>query len=730
LVPLPLTFGDGLFFMLSGIYLGFKVYAVSPLRFHDVPVLDWLKVRTGSITASVGSTLAFSDMRLINVVNDTDHTGVETPLFPMEQGGLWAGQTPPNIRSEDQLDDIHSFVKAMRCFVRSYGVPECFGFVTGKRQAGGPSHALPVLTIDKLALAKEGRIHVLREDIGVSAAESPSSSTGSPVAISEVTFTAGSESSSADGDSQVSVSDRQHTLVSCGFPMEGAGIKIVDQTTMREVQEGRHGPIFVHSRSLAMGYYRDEYHKTDVAFGQAIIDHSGCESAPIYLRTTDIGFMHGGQLFLLGSTRQLVDGGNGHIAYHCDIVRAVKDVDLRVPWSKDPVSAAGVCAVTLDESDNRHLGTSKDTPRIDCLHVAVIIKLRRKRGDADMTAECLQAIAFAVEKAIRKHVGIRIGMVELMTGALPADRTKANEMLLGFLADKKTREHRFLLVQNLRHRKTLQGIPIDCVHLCLMDYFDKWAVSGFKDIEQGRVPGAFKDRRDQQHSQAIIKLCAERLEREAGVPKHRLRTEWHRLKDELSYCIAYANYLLDTLGDSEDEKAALGLLAPLRTIVDKLIRLGYAPAQPFPLAATPRASGVTDPSDALASAFDRLAEDDQDTYISIDHDKKTGQPQAITLRFPLPHPLLERFFGVAQGAGELVHRFSPASIEKLHLAVYVRNTIATFLPFKVDMTNRLRDRSDRIQLGDGDQMVSLDTRAMIVVLVAWMKGEGQAAAET
>jgi acyl-CoA synthetase (AMP-forming)/AMP-acid ligase II len=87
------------------------------------------------------------------------------------------------------------------------------------------------------------------------------------------------------------VSNRE--LVSLGVPAPGAEVE-VRGTDGRSLEEGRQGRVFVRSPSVMEGY-----------FGSP--EASGAAFSPDgWLDTGDLGFVHGGELFLTGRTKDLI----------------------------------------------------------------------------------------------------------------------------------------------------------------------------------------------------------------------------------------------------------------------------------------------------------------------------------------------------------------------------------------------------------------------------------------
>lgn len=95
--------------------------------------------------------------------------------------------------------------------------------------------------------------------------------------------------------------NNQAPLVSSGKPVAGNVVRIVDPQSREALGEGRVGEIWVGGASKAGGYW----HRPQVTaetFGARIAgdeDHT-------YLRTGDLGFLHEGELFVCGRTKDLI----------------------------------------------------------------------------------------------------------------------------------------------------------------------------------------------------------------------------------------------------------------------------------------------------------------------------------------------------------------------------------------------------------------------------------------
>lgn len=116
--------------------------------------------------------------------------------------------------------------------------------------------------------------------------------------------------------------DAQRTLVSCGAPMDGLEVVVVNPRTMRRLPGDRVGEILVKGPSVADGYWNNP-HDTREAFDIYLHQEDG-GSGP-FMRTGDLGFFRHGQLYVCGRSKELIII-RGRNYYPQDIERAVDGV--------------------------------------------------------------------------------------------------------------------------------------------------------------------------------------------------------------------------------------------------------------------------------------------------------------------------------------------------------------------------------------------------------------------
>jgi thioester reductase-like protein len=97
--------------------------------------------------------------------------------------------------------------------------------------------------------------------------------------------------------------DEQLELVSCGKPLDGIHVRIVDPGTRVAVGGGGIGEIWVAGQSTCQGYW-NKPELSEYVFDNSIADDSS--DAYSYLRTGDLGFLAEGELFVCGRLKDII----------------------------------------------------------------------------------------------------------------------------------------------------------------------------------------------------------------------------------------------------------------------------------------------------------------------------------------------------------------------------------------------------------------------------------------
>jgi len=111
-------------------------------------------------------------------------------------------------------------------------------------------------------------------------------------------------------ESPAGAREEPRVLVGCGLPVSKDDVRIVDPESKRSCSEGEVGEVWLSGPSVASGYWQDP-EATRAAFG-AELPETGDRP---HLRTGDLAFLRGGELFLCGRLKDLIiKGGNNYFA--------------------------------------------------------------------------------------------------------------------------------------------------------------------------------------------------------------------------------------------------------------------------------------------------------------------------------------------------------------------------------------------------------------------------------
>ena len=179
------------------------------------------------------------------------------------------------------------------------------------------------------------------------------------------------------------------TLVGCGQPLHSTTVAIVDPETNAARGDAEIGEIWVRGAGVAMGYWQ----RPDVsaeAFGGQIAGSDGAR----YLRTGDLGFVQGGEVFITGRLKDLI------------IIRGANHYPQDIEWTVErshPAFRAGCgAAFSIDTEGGEQL--------------VVVFELEReylRSTDHDELAQIARR-AVAAEHDLNLHT-----LVLLKTGGVP-----------------------------------------------------------------------------------------------------------------------------------------------------------------------------------------------------------------------------------------------------------------------------------------------------------------------
>ncbi|OMC15261.1 thioester reductase domain-containing protein [Mycobacterium colombiense] len=116
----------------------------------------------------------------------------------------------------------------------------------------------------------------------------------------------------------------QVTLVSCGKPIDGALVRIVDPESRQALPDGRVGEVWLAGLSKGAGYWNRPELTAEI-FGARVVG----DDEHTYLRTGDLGFLYEGELFVCGRSKDLIIV-RGVNCYPSDIEAVVERTSAQV----------------------------------------------------------------------------------------------------------------------------------------------------------------------------------------------------------------------------------------------------------------------------------------------------------------------------------------------------------------------------------------------------------------
>ncbi|MGH8583366.1 MAG: amino acid adenylation domain-containing protein [Gammaproteobacteria bacterium] len=196
---------------------------------------------------------------------------------------------------------------------------------------------------------------------------------------------------SALRDARVERADASHndalTLVSCGAPAPDTQIAIIDTESGATLPSDRVGEIWLSSASVAAGYWGHN-EATHATFERSL------PTAPDrrFLRTGDLGFMHGGELYVTGRLKDLViiHGRNYY----------PQDIEWTVEHAAPPLRLGHGAAFSIEGEDGERLAVVQEIDR------------RAQEGDLDHAVRAIRAaVAREHELPIHAVVLVRSGSI-------------------------------------------------------------------------------------------------------------------------------------------------------------------------------------------------------------------------------------------------------------------------------------------------------------------------------
>jgi acyl-CoA synthetase (AMP-forming)/AMP-acid ligase II/predicted NAD/FAD-dependent oxidoreductase/acyl carrier protein len=209
------------------------------------------------------------------------------------------------------------------------------------------------------------------------------------------------------------------TLIGCGPPSAGVDLRIVDPDTGRESEPDALGEIWVDSPSKAAGYYGQPESSRDLFQAQL----AGDDGQGAYLRTGDLGFIAGGELYIAGRLKDMINAYGRNI-YPQDLEETLSAAHLSIRPGRTvafSIPASGTSSAGLPQEE-----------------IAVLVEVKAQRLPADQLEEIVQAVRTSIladhQLPLRCIIVLRKGTVMKTTSGKLRRQAHREVLLEGKLA--------------------------------------------------------------------------------------------------------------------------------------------------------------------------------------------------------------------------------------------------------------------------------------------------------
>ncbi|MBN9617507.1 MAG: hypothetical protein BGO25_03505 [Acidobacteriales bacterium 59-55] len=150
-------------------------------------------------------------------------------------------------------------------------------------------------------------------------------------------------------------------LAGSGTVAKGLRVKIVDPETSTQVDFGRVGEIWVNGASVARGYWRNQRATEEVFHART------ASSDALFLRTGDLGFRMGDELFVTGRLKDLIIvRGQNHYPQDIESIAVASDWALTASiGAAFSIEHEGESRVVLVQEIPRQIGSSEEFGRLE-----------------------------------------------------------------------------------------------------------------------------------------------------------------------------------------------------------------------------------------------------------------------------------------------------------------------------------------------------------------------------
>ncbi|HVR08636.1 MAG TPA: fatty acyl-AMP ligase [Thermoanaerobaculia bacterium] len=342
--------------VMQPLYLGARCVLMSPIAFLQSPKRWLAAISRYRATTSGGPNFAYD--LCARKVTEADRASLDLSSWDT----AFNGAEP--VRAETMARFTEAFGGCgfqARAFFPCYGLAEATLFVSGGAGAGAVRGAPRVAAFDR-SLLEAGEAQPVTDPAG-------------------------------------------RVLVSCGKAWLGQDLAIVDPEALTPCEERKIGEIWVRGPSVAKGYWHRpvetaetfDGHLAEPAAGSAGAG-GGEEDAAPFLRTGDLGFLDGGELFVTGRRKDLI------------IIRGrnlyPQDIELTVERSHPALRPGCGAAFSIEIAEEEKL--------------VVVHEHERTADDAPLDPGSVEAIADAVRQAVAEQHEAQVQQVVLLrAGTIP-----------------------------------------------------------------------------------------------------------------------------------------------------------------------------------------------------------------------------------------------------------------------------------------------------------------------
>ncbi|HYL05471.1 MAG TPA: fatty acyl-AMP ligase [Thermoanaerobaculia bacterium] len=345
--------------VMQPLYLGARCVLMSPIAFLQSPKRWLAAISLYRATTSGGPNFAYD--LCVRKISAADRASLDLSSWDT----AFNGAEP--VRAETMARFAEAFGGSgfqARAFFPCYGLAEATLFVSGGAGAG--------------ALRGEPRVAAFDRGLLEAGEACPPKAAGDPAS---------------------------RVLVSCGRAWLGQDLAIVDPETLTRCDDRKVGEIWVRGLSVAQGYWHRPVETAETFAGRLAEPAAGPEGAgdgeqeaAPFLRTGDLGFLDGGELFVTGRLKDLI------------IIRGrnlyPQDVELTVERSHPGLRPGCGAAFSVEIGDEERL--------------VVVHEHERTADDAPLDPGSVEAIADAVRQAVAEQHAAQVQQVVLLrAGTIP-----------------------------------------------------------------------------------------------------------------------------------------------------------------------------------------------------------------------------------------------------------------------------------------------------------------------